>query len=153
MSNKGKYIMNFNDDGRDTAIPDLVGARRRIIIDSETEVPSEVLTYGLATFQGKTSFHKKHAHNDCEEIMYIVSGRGIGGVGDGPEVTFEPGDTIFAPKGVVHWMYNPFDEPCEMIWIYTKPSLATAGYALESTGFKEVGKDVDETDLNMNDKK
>ena len=145
MSSKGKYIMNFNDDGKDTAIPDLVGARRRII-DKET-VGSEALTYGLATFAWKTSFHKKHAHNDCEEIMYIVSGRGIGGVGDGPDVVFEPGDTIYAPKGVVHWMYNPFDEPCEMIWIYTKPSLAEAGYALESEGFKEIGTMVDENDL------
>ena len=140
---KNPYIMNFVDNGKDTAIPDLIGCKRRIIIDGET-AGSEALTYGLATFAPKTSVHKKHAHADCEEIMYIVSGRGIGGVGDYPETEFKPGDTIYAPKGVTHWMYNPFDEPCEMIWIYTKPSLAQAGYALESSNYKEIGSDVDE---------
>lgn len=141
---KNPYVMNFVDNGRDTAIPDLIGCKRRIIIDKDT-VGSEALTYGLATFAPRTSVHKKHSHADCEEIMYIVSGKGIGGVGDGPDVTFMPGDTIYVPKGVTHWMENPFNEPCEMIWIYTKPTLAQAGYALESRDYQEIGGSVDES--------
>ncbi len=25
---------------------------------------------------------------------------------------------MFIPRGAVHWFYNPFDEPVEMIFIY-----------------------------------
>ena len=40
------------------------------------------------------------------------------------------GDTVWVPKGAVHWLYNPFDEACEILFIYAAPSLASAGYEI-----------------------
>ena len=130
------YIQTL-DDGQSFPIPDLINSKRMILIDGKTPIPSTELTYGICTFGAKTSVHKKHHHLDSEEIMYIISGGGIGGVGE-HEVEQRAGDTIFVPKGVDHWFYNPYDEPCVMIWIYTKPSLREAGYALESRGYVEI---------------
>ena len=125
------------EDGQNFPIPDLIGAERLILVDGQTPAPSEELTFGICSFAPRTSLHKKHSHVGCEEIMYILSGKGIGGVGD-IETEQRAGDTIFAPKGVEHWFYNPFDEPLVMLWIYTKASLREAGYALESRGYKEI---------------
>lgn len=59
--------------------------------------------------------------------LYILSGRGMSGIGD-TEMEMGKGDTMFIPRGAEHWFYNPFDEPVEMIFVYTRPSLKSAGY-------------------------
>jgi quercetin dioxygenase-like cupin family protein len=92
---------------------------------------AEHLTFGYARFDPKTSYHKKHIHPDAEEVFYILSGKGIGGVGDGAEeIEIVAGDTVWVPKGAVHWLYNPFDQACEILFIYAAPSLASAGYEI-----------------------
>lgn len=65
-------------------------------------------------------------------VMYKVpatQGKGISGIVES-EVEMKQGDTMFDSRGAVHWFYNPFDEPVEMIFIYTKPSLKSAGYQI-----------------------
>jgi len=124
--------------GQNFPIPDLINAKRIILIDGQTNIPSKTLTYGICTFGANNSIHKKHHHKNADEIMYIISGKGIGGVGSGEEFEQRPGDTIYCPAGVDHWFYNPFDEPCSMIWIYTKPTLRDAGYNLESRNYKDI---------------
>ena len=126
------YIRTPQEDGVDYPIPELEGASRKILVDRDT-MHSTMCTWGYSRFEPKTALHKKHAHPDCEEIMYILSGRGVGGM-DETEALFCAGDTIFVPQYVVHWFYNPFDEPVEMLWLYTKPSLREAGYSMESGG-------------------
>ena len=74
-------------------------------------------------------FTKKHFHSEAEEIMYILKGRGISGVNE-TETEISAGDTVWVPRGAVHWFYNPFDEPCEFIFIYTRKSLKDAGYEM-----------------------
>ncbi|MBT8372559.1 MAG: cupin domain-containing protein [Desulfobacterales bacterium] len=70
-------------------------------------------------------------HPDAEEVFYILSGKGIGGVGDRTEeIEIVAGDTVWVPKGPVHWLYNPFDEACEILFIYAASSLASAGYEI-----------------------
>ena len=64
-----------------------------------------------------------------EEVFYVLEGKGIGGV-DSEEKELVKGDTVWVPRGAVHWLYNPFDEPCEIIFLYTAPSLAAAGYEI-----------------------
>ncbi|MGX8702268.1 cupin domain-containing protein [Caproiciproducens sp.] len=136
------YLLTLEENGVNYPIPDLEDASRLILVDKDT-VGSREVSFGYSKFAGKTSLHKKHAHNDCEEIMYIVSGKGIGGVGD-YETVQKAGDTIFVPRGTVHWFYNPYDEPLEMMWLYTKPSLKEAGYSLESKGYHDVSANVEE---------
>lgn len=124
---KHKFILDLTQ-GRNEPIKDLDGASRIIIIDKET-VNAEDITFGYSKFDPHTSMHKKHAHTEAEEIMYILKGRGITGIKD-EEFELSAGETLFVPRGETHWFYNPFDEPCEFIFLYTRSSLADAGYKL-----------------------
>ena len=126
MSRKSKYILKL-EDGWNEPIQDLEHTVRRVLVDAHT-VGAEQMTFAYCRFEAKMSFHKKHVHRNAEEIMYILSGKGIGGVGDEGEMDMVQGDTIWVPKGAVHWFYNPHDEPCEMLFVYTQPSLKDAGY-------------------------
>lgn len=135
------YVLTLEKNGVDYPIPDLEGASRKILIDKDTAA-STMCTWGYSKFEGKTSLHKKHSHQDCEEIMFVLSGRGVGGVGEF-ETIQQAGDTIFVPRGMTHWFYNPFDEPLEMMWLYTKPSLRTAGYNLASKEYSDVSGEVE----------
>ena len=52
-------------------------------------------------------------------------------MGEGTEeVEIVQGDTVWVPKGADHWLYNPFDTPCEILFIYAAPSLEAAGYEI-----------------------
>jgi mannose-6-phosphate isomerase-like protein (cupin superfamily) len=122
-----KYVIGM-DEGRNEPIKDLDNAKRVVLVDKDT-VGAEDITFAFCRFEAMTSSHKKHVHKDAEEVIYILSGRGISGVGD-TEVEMKQGDTMFVPRGAVHWFYNPFPEPVEMLFAYTRPSLQSAGYRI-----------------------
>jgi mannose-6-phosphate isomerase-like protein (cupin superfamily) len=122
-----KYVVNL-DEGRNEPIKDLDKAKRVVLVDKDT-MGAEDITFAYCKFDALTSSHKKHVHKDAEEVIYILSGKGMSGVID-KEVEMKKGDTMFVPRGAVHWFYNPFPEPVEMIFIYTKPSLKSAGYEI-----------------------
>ena len=127
MTRINKNVLKL-EDGIEEMIKDLEGASRTILIDEKT-VGAEDITFGHSKFEPHTSVHKKHSHQHAEEIMYMLKGRGISGVND-MEVEIAAGDTVWVPRGAVHWFYNPFDEPCEFIFIYTRKSLKDAGYEM-----------------------
>lgn len=120
-----KYLLR-QTDGRNEPIKDLDNAKRIVLVDKDT-VGAEDITFAYCKFEAGTSTHKRHVHTDAEEVIYILSGKGISGLME-EEVEMAQGDTMFVPRGAVHWFYNPFDEPVEMIFIYTRPSLKSAGY-------------------------
>ncbi len=122
-----KYLLGL-EDGRNEPIKNLDNAKRVVLVDKET-VGAEDITFAYCRFEAKTATHKKHVHQEAEEVIYILSGKGISGLGD-TEVEMAKGDTMFVPRGAVHWFYNPFDEPVEMIFVYTRPSLQSAGYRI-----------------------
>ena len=73
--------------------------------------------------------HKKHSHENCEEIYYLISGHGLAGAGnDRVEVT--AGQFHYIPRGVEHWLYNLSNtEPIHVIGIYIgSGSVAETGY-------------------------
>jgi mannose-6-phosphate isomerase-like protein (cupin superfamily) len=115
-------------DGRNKPIKDLDNAKRIVLVDKGT-VGAEEITFAYCKFEAKTSSHKKHVHKDAEEVIYILKGRGISGLGES-EADMNQGDTMFVPRGALHWFCNPFEEPVEMIFIYTRPSLKSAGYGI-----------------------
>ena len=129
-----KHILKL-EDGRVEPIKDLMKSKkefalRRILVDEQLG-GAEHLTFGHARFEPKTSYHKKHIHPHAEEVFYILSGKGIGGVGKGTEeLEIVAGDTVWVPKGAVHGLYNPFDEACEILFIYAASSLSSAGYEI-----------------------
>lgn len=125
MNTAVKYLLKPGD-GRNEPIKDLNNATRAVLVDKDT-VGAEDITFAHCRFEAKTSLHKKHIHEDAEEVIYILSGKGMSGLKDA-EAEMCQGDTMFIPRGAVHWFYNPFDEPVEMIFIYTRPSLKSAGY-------------------------
>ena len=122
-----KYLLKL-EDGRNEPIKDLDNSTRVVLVDKDT-VGAEDITFAYCRFEAAISSHKKHVHRDAEEIVFILSGKGISGIGE-TEVEMCKGDTMFIPRGAVHWFYNPFDEPVEMIFIYSRPSLQSAGYAI-----------------------
>lgn len=122
-----KYLLGLAE-GRNEPIKDLDNAQRVVLVDKDT-VGAEDITFAYCRFEAKTSAHKKHIHKDAEEVIHILSGRGISGL-DETEAEMAQGDTMFVPRGEVHWFYNPFDEPVEMIFVYTRPSLKSAGYRI-----------------------
>jgi quercetin dioxygenase-like cupin family protein len=75
------------------------------------------------------ALHKKHRHDNCEEIYYVISGHGIAGAGpDRAEV--RGGHFHYIPKGVEHWLYNLSPtEPIEVVGIYIGAgNVAETGY-------------------------
>ena len=84
--------------------------------------------------------HKKHRHDNCEEIYYIISGHGLAGAGD-DRVEVRGGHFHYIPPGVEHWLYNLSDtEPVEAVGLYIGSG------SVEDTGYVYMG-DVTEEDL------
>jgi mannose-6-phosphate isomerase-like protein (cupin superfamily) len=78
--------------------------------------------------------HKKHRHENCEELYYVVRGHGLAGAGaDRAEV--RGGHVHYIPKGVEHFMHNlSRTEPLEVIGVYVG-----AG-SVEETGYVYTGE-------------
>ena len=73
--------------------------------------------------------HHKHRLDNCEELYYVVSGRGIVGAG-GERAEVRAGHVGLFPKGVERYLINSSDsEPLEVIGVYTGAgSIEEAGY-------------------------
>jgi mannose-6-phosphate isomerase-like protein (cupin superfamily) len=78
--------------------------------------------------------HKKHRHENCEELYYVIRGHGLAGAGpDRAEV--RGGHVHYIPKGVEHFMHNlSKTEPLEVIGVYVG-----AG-SVEETGYVFTGE-------------
>jgi quercetin dioxygenase-like cupin family protein len=125
MSPKVKHIIRQHE-GRVEPLKDLEFCKRVILVDKDT-AGAEDVTFAYTYWEANTSYHKKHTHDNAEEIMYILSGKAVLGV-NGQESEVERGDTIWIPRGAIHWGYNPFDKPFEMLVVYTRSSLDSIGY-------------------------
>ncbi|NQV54873.1 MAG: cupin domain-containing protein, partial [Rhodospirillales bacterium] len=99
--------------------------------------------YSSSLFRAKFmpgAVHKKHRHENCDEIYYILSGEGLAGAGD-DRVEVRGGHFHYIPKGVEHWLHNLSEsEPLEVVGIYVD-----AGNVIE-TGYVYMG-DVTEEDI------
>ncbi len=75
------------------------------------------------------AIHKKHRHDHCDEIYYIISGHGLAGAGnDRTEV--RTGQFHYIPRGVEHWLHNLSEtDPIEVVGLYVNAdSVAATGY-------------------------
>lgn len=98
----------------------------QLIIGGET-AGAEGTVMGRAVFHPGAR-HDPHSHAHSEEFVYCLSGKGIVGGGQ-REYVFTPGDVQFIPKGEAHWLYNPYEEPVEFLWVYSGvSSVADSGY-------------------------
>jgi mannose-6-phosphate isomerase-like protein (cupin superfamily) len=73
--------------------------------------------------------HRKHRHEHCDEIYYVVRGRGLAGAGP-DRAQVRAGHVHFVPRGVEHFLVNlEAREPLEVIGIYVGAgSVAQTGY-------------------------
>jgi mannose-6-phosphate isomerase-like protein (cupin superfamily) len=90
------------------------------------------------------SVHRKHRHDNCEELYYVIRGQGIAGAGP-DRAAVRGGHVHYIPKGVEHFMCNTSEtEPLEVIGIYIG-----AG-TVEETGYVYTG-DVTPADLHAHE--
>ncbi len=84
------------------------------LIDPEKS-PSENLTMGHTIIYptGKTT---GHAHDDMEELYYILSGQGKMVVGD-DEFPIKAGDAFYVPFGEFHVTHNTGIQPLSILWV------------------------------------
>ena len=67
--------------------------------------------------------HTRHNHPGCEEILYIISGRGKQMIDIGGE-QWKPvseGDVVHIPADIFHGMINTGWEPLKMVAVYCPP--------------------------------
>jgi quercetin dioxygenase-like cupin family protein len=60
-------------------------------------------------------FVREHTHDGNEEIIFVVSGRGIAKL-DGSELPIEPGSCVFIARNHKHQFINPGPEPITWVW-------------------------------------
>jgi mannose-6-phosphate isomerase-like protein (cupin superfamily) len=91
------------------------------LIDPENS-PSKNLTMGYTVIYptGKTT---GHAHDDMEEVYYILTGKGKMVIGD-DEFPIQSGDAFYVPFGKYHVTYNTGNQPLAMVWVTGKDKSA-----------------------------
>ena len=76
---------------------------------------------------GKGTSNPPHSHPNCEEVLYLLSGRLEHRCGD-DTVTLEAGDTLVMEAGLPHCAKSTGDEDADMIVAY---SSGERGFRLE----------------------
>ncbi|GBC69013.1 hypothetical protein HRbin01_00704 [archaeon HR01] len=59
-------------------------------------------------------------HLESDELAYVVEGSAIFGKEDG-EFLIKESDLVFNPRGTKHYVINPGDKPCKIIWALAPP--------------------------------
>jgi mannose-6-phosphate isomerase-like protein (cupin superfamily) len=84
------------------------------LIDSENS-PSKRLTMGYTTIY-PTGTTTGHAHEDREEVYFVISGEGIMVIGE-EKFTIKPGDGLYVPPGVFHTTIQKGNQPLTVLWV------------------------------------
>jgi quercetin dioxygenase-like cupin family protein len=85
------------------------------------------LTLGRVTIKAGES-NPRHCHPNCEEVLYLMSGKLEHTVGD-EVVTLSPGDSLTIPAGMFHNARSIAEVDADMIVAYSE---AERGFVLES---------------------
>ena len=85
--------------------------------------PDAELTFGLVFILPGHS-NPPHAHPNCEELLFVVSGECEHRLGD-EWVHLSAGDLIRVPRGAAHHATNNGWEPVRMIVCYSSPDRQT----------------------------
>ena len=119
-----KYLVNIDDKAPDEDKRSL----RHVVKDREEETlrdtyflidpedsPSRNLKMGHTIIYptGKTT---GHAHEDMEEVYYILSGKGRMVVGE-DEFPIQAGDAFYVPFGEYHVTYNTGNQALAILWV------------------------------------
>jgi len=81
------------------------------------------MTVGLVTINAGYS-NPPHVHPNCEEIVYIISGRCDQFLA-GERSSLQVGQGLVIPRGVEHYSTNTGDEPLVVLVCYSSPNRET----------------------------
>ena len=90
---------------------------------------SEHLTVGRVEINPHSN-NPRHYHPNCDEVVYVVSGR-IAHLVDEQWYEMEAGDAIHVPQGVWHQGRNQADEPAILVISYNTGLRQTVGEGLQ----------------------
>lgn len=119
-----KYLVNIEDKAPDEDKRSLRYAVKNredetlrdtyFLVDPE-DSPSRNLKMGHTIIYptGKTT---GHAHDDMEEVYYVLTGKGTMVVGD-DEFPIKAGDAFYVPFGEYHVTYNTGNQPLAILWV------------------------------------
>jgi uncharacterized cupin superfamily protein len=124
-----KYVINVNEvpvgkiPGRE--IRDLINGKtvgaKTISLRITDVMPGEVCTPG-------------HTHTECEEVIYILSGKGDIKIGE--EVfSMKVGDAVYLPTGVGHLIRNTGKEVMRMACSFSSPDFSRDLKSVEAMKF------------------
>ena len=83
------------------------------------EMPGAQQTFGVVTIApGKRN--PLHAHPNCEELLYVISGECSHKLGD-EMYELKPGNVIRIPQGVKHWAKCTSAEPLVAVISFSSP--------------------------------
>lgn len=84
------------------------------------------LVFGMSIIatESKTD---KHIHEETEECIYVVTGRGEAEIG-GKKIKLEPDMAILVKPGEYHQVFNYSDETMKLIWVYAPPGAEKKGF-------------------------
>ncbi len=92
----------------------------------EREMPGAEQTMGVVTiFPGKRN--PLHAHPNCEELLYVLSGECLHKLGD-EMYELKPGNVIRIPRGVQHWAKCTSAEPLVAVISFSAPDRRVESY-------------------------
>ncbi len=95
------------------------GSGARKVFASKDHLKSrhfEAMTYGYLPAGKSFDWHE---HNDIEEIMVVLSGKGMVHDEDG-EYEYSSGDVFIFPANTTHKIHNPTSDEHEMIFVRVK---------------------------------
>ena len=90
------------------------------------EMPDAEQTFGVVTIYPHQR-NPLHSHPNCEELLYVISGRCEHKLGD--EVfDLYPGCVVRIPRGVPHWARCTSEEPLVATICFSSPDRLTESY-------------------------
>jgi quercetin dioxygenase-like cupin family protein len=88
---------------------------------------ASLIAFGQSTYP-KDATYENHYHPNAEEVVIVLSGRGVQIVGDAP-LEVGPGDIVFIPRSTPHRLTGTSDEDLVILWAFGgAASIESAGY-------------------------
>jgi len=96
----------------------LPGRSHKMILRPDN-IGTETMCFGVADFPAN-AHAPAHVHENEEEIIYILTGKGEIYF-DGKPEPVEPGSCVFIPKKVVHSINNTSNEVMKLNYVFSPP--------------------------------
>jgi quercetin dioxygenase-like cupin family protein len=112
---KGKYTRHVDEAPR-------IQLTRRVV---RPLITPEVGAGNMVLYVGEYEAGRRmpaHQHDDCEEILYVLSGHGRVHIGEDVEPV-GPGMAIFIPRGAMHFLEIAAGQPLWLLFIFSPPTL------------------------------